>query len=146
VTADIQSFVIGCYDEAIALWRHCEGVALSAADSREGIAAYLARNPGLSFIARHEGRLVGTILAGHDGRRGYIHHLAVDAASRRQGIGRGLVDRAIDALRCAGLVKVHLFILNHNRAGLAFWRAAGWRLREDIGIMSLDIGAGDGAC
>ena len=75
------------YDEVLALWQRCPGVGLSGADEHAQIAHYLLRNPGMSFVAIADGRIVGAILGGHDGRRGYIHHLAVDTAFRRRGIG-----------------------------------------------------------
>ena len=84
----IRPFAMPDYPAVIELWKRCEGIGLSAADEAAAIAAYLARNPGMSFVAlTDEGRVAGAVLGGHDGRRGYIHHLAVDAACRRQGSG-----------------------------------------------------------
>lgn len=128
------------YDDVLALWQASEGVGLSSADSRDNIAAYLQRNPGMSFVAIADGRVVGAVLAGHDGRRGYIHHLAVDQRFRRQGLGRQLVTRCLSALRWAGIEKCHLFIVNDNAGGTAFWESLGWQRRADIGIMSKSIG------
>ena len=84
----ISPFTIELYDSVLALWQKCEGVGLSDADSREGIQSYLDRNPWMSFVATVDGSVVGAILAGHDGRRGYIHHLAVHPDHRRQGLAR----------------------------------------------------------
>ena len=142
VNAEIATFRIDSYDEVIALWRQCEGIGLSEADSRASIQAYLERNPGMSFLARTNGQVVGAILAGHDGRRGFIHHLAVHPSCRRQGVGRGLVDRALAALRSAGIQKAHIFVFNSNASGMAFWKSAGWAWRDDIGVMSKTIGSG----
>ena len=86
----IFQFNIEFYENVFALWKRCEGVGLSDADTLQSIQAYLDRNPGMSFIAKVDGSSVGSILGGHDGRRGYIHHLAVDTAWRRQGIARRL--------------------------------------------------------
>lgn len=136
----ITTLQIDQHDEVIALWKACEGVGLSEADSRESINAYLQRNPGMSFVATNaEGKIVGAILAGHDGRRGYLHHLAVNPAFRRQGIGSKLVEKALFALRQEGIRKVHLFIFETNASGLAFWEASGWTRRNDIGILSKNV-------
>lgn len=143
MSIEIAEFTGAEYDQALELWRRSDGVGLSEADSRENIARYLDRNPGMSLVARAGGVVVGTILAGHDGRRGYIHHLAVDASARRQGIGRSLVEAALAALKGAGILKCHLFLFNKNESGLSFWRSQHWEKREDICIVSKEI-AGDG--
>ncbi len=108
---------------------------------------YLDRNPGMSFIAASEDNVVGAILAGHDGRRGYIHHLAVASDFRRKGIARQLVNRCLKALTDSGIRKCHIFIFNSNAAGIAFWGAMGWTYRSDIGVMSKTLVPGTGgAC
>ena len=128
------------YDEAVALWRRCKGLALGRADAREPIAAYLRRNPGFSFVARGEdGALAGAVLCGHDGRRGYLHHLAVAPSCRGCGIGRALVQLALDAVRAAGLEKCHIFVLAGNADGRRFWARAGWRERTDLVVMTADV-------
>ncbi len=145
---EIASFTIRSYDEVLALWRQTEGVGLhDDSDSRPAIRSYLARNRGMSFVARAGGVVVGAVLSGHDGRRGYIHHLAVRPDHRRIGIGRRLVESCLEVLSAAGITKVHIFILGGNTAGTAFWNALGWMPRRDIGVMSKRIepdGAGDG--
>jgi len=116
------------YDEAAAVWREAEGVGLDAADSPEKIRFYLARNPGMSFVARREGRLVGTVLSGHDGRRGYLHHLAVRPECRREGVGRALIERCLAALAAGGIDRCNLFVYSDNLAGKKFWERSGWKL------------------
>ena len=91
MTITISPFLIEAYDEVFTLWKQSEGVGLSSADSRENIHYFLEQNPGMSFVASAEGRIIGTVLTGHDGRRGYIYHLAVHPDRRRQGLGRTLV-------------------------------------------------------
>lgn len=128
------------YEPVYALWQRCEGVGLSSADEAPAIAAYLARNPGLSFLAQTRGgEVIGTILGGHDGRRGYIHHLAVDPAQRRLGIATELVQHCLAALEAIGIQKCHLFIFHENAAGKAFWTSQGWTLRQDIQVMSRNL-------
>ncbi len=135
----ISPFTIDSYDDVFALWRECEGVGLSDADSRDSIGRYLERNPGMSFVARVDGTVVGAVLAGHDGRRGYIHHLAVRQASRRHGLGRLLAGASLDTLRKAGIRKCHLFIFNTNAVGIAFWQSQDWTLRKDVSLISKDL-------
>jgi len=127
------------YDALYALWTNSPGVELSGADSREGIAAYLARNPGQSFVCKAEGRIVGSILCGNDGRRAYIHHTAVAQEHRRRGIAGELVRLALSVQRESGIQKCHLFIVNENDTGKVFWREEGFAERQDIGIMSREI-------
>ena len=124
------------YDQAIALWQACPGIGLSDADTRCGISKYLDRNPGTSFVAFDGDRLVGTILNGHDGRRGFIHHLAVHPDYRHRSIGRQLAEATLAALRAEGINKVHLFVLNTNATGIEFWQKMGWTLRKDISVRS----------
>lgn len=131
------------YDEAMALWQATEGMGLRPSDAPEHIARYLERNPGLSFVARDGDRLVGTVLCGHDGRRGYLQHLAVDRAYRRQGIGRALVERVLAALRSININKCHLFVIKENAPAVDFWRRIGWHVRDDLVTMSYWTGAFD---
>lgn len=127
------------YDEVYALWRSSEGIGLSSADSREGIARFLERNPGLAFVARDAAGLAGAVMVGDDGRRGYLYHLAVSPTRRRQGIGRALVERCLEALRQRGIEKCHIFVYGENREGRAFWEEAGYETRNDLIIMSHSI-------
>jgi len=144
---EIAPFTIQSYDDVLALWQQAEGVGLhDDCDSRPGIQSYLERNPGMSFVATADGVVVGAVLAGHDGRRGYIHHLAVHPDCRRQGIGRGLVQSCLEVLGAAGIRKAHIFIFNDHSDGIAFWKSVGWTPRSDIGVISKTIepvGAGD---
>ncbi len=118
------------------LWKNSDGVSLGLADAPDQIEHYLLRNPGMSFVAFHDGLLVGAILGGHDGRRGYLHHLAVDGAHRRLGIARALVDRSLAALGSEGIERSHVFVRDDNETGRAFWAAHGWRQRDDLVMFS----------
>lgn len=116
-----------------ALWRATEGIGLDDdCDTPRGLARYLKRNPGLSFVACDEDRLVGAVLSGHDGRRGYLHHLAVAGTHRRRGIGRALVARCLRSLAKQRIPKCNIFLFVSNAGGRAFWRHNGWKLRTDF--------------
>jgi ribosomal protein S18 acetylase RimI-like enzyme len=128
----IRGMTLADYDEVIALWRATEGLGLGDSDEREAIGAYLVRNPGMSFVATNCGHIVGAMLGGHDGRRGYLHHLAVVPRWRHRGIGRALVEASLAQLRAAGVPKCNLFLYGHNAAGRAFWLKHGWTAREDL--------------
>lgn len=129
-------FTIDSYEKVLALWKKCDGIGLGASDSREKTGLYLDRNPGMSFIAEKGNEVVGAVLSGHDGRRGYIHHLAVLPEERQKGIGRLLVNRCLEQLGENGIQKCHIFIFNTNEDGKEFWRASGWTLRNDICVVS----------
>lgn len=136
---DIREMTPQDYDAVYALWEQTEGVGLSAADSRERITRYLERNPGHSFVAVDGAAVVGAVLCGHDGRRGYLHHLAVVPAYRRQGVGRQLVERVLAALQKAGIDKCHLFVFRTNAPALAFWQANGWQVRTELQLLSRNL-------
>jgi ribosomal protein S18 acetylase RimI-like enzyme len=127
------------YPEVYALWDGMPGIGLSSADSPDAIARYLEHNPGMSFTARKSGRLLGAVLCGHDGRRGYLQHLAVAPDARHKGIGRGLVDRCLDALAADGITRCHIFVYTDNDTGLGFWRSVGWFRRDNLLIMTHDM-------
>lgn len=131
-----RTMTINDYEAAIALWCESEGVRLRDADSREGIEKYLLRNPGLSFVAEVKGELVGTIMAGHDGKRGYVQHLSVSDGHRRLGIATRLVNLCLEALKSEGILKSHLMILPENEAAQKFWANQGWAYRSDILLYS----------
>jgi ribosomal protein S18 acetylase RimI-like enzyme len=133
---EIRPLTIAAYEVVYALWLQCDGIGLGDSDSKEAIQRYLERNPGMSFMATDDGEVVGAVLAGHDGRRGFIHHLAVLPAYRRNGLGRLLVDKCLAALKVVGILKCHIFIFNHNLEGLSFWEAMGWSRRNDISVVS----------
>jgi ribosomal protein S18 acetylase RimI-like enzyme len=133
---DVREFTPGDYDEVAALWRSTEGIVLRDVDQREPIVRYLALNPGLSFVASDRGRVIGAVLCGTDGRRGYLQHLAVAPEHRRCGIGRALAQRCVEALSARGLDKCHLMVLPQNEAARAFWRRLGWQERDDVLLMS----------
>lgn len=135
----IIPMTIADYDEVAQLWRNVEGVGLhDYEDSREGIALYLDRNPGMSFVARQDGRLLGAVLCGHDGRRGSINHLAVAHEFRKQAIGRALVDRCLAELKKNGIRKCNIVVFRENAPGREFWARLGWYERDNLMPMQMN--------
>ena len=129
----IRVMTLDDYDGVYDLWLHTPGMGLKATDdSREGIQQYLKRNPNTSFVAESDGRIVGVIMAGHDGRRGYLYHTAVLPAYRKQGIARQLVNRAMAALEEEGIHKVALVAFESNDIGNDFWEHIGFSQRNDL--------------
>lgn len=124
--------MIDDYGSVLALMRGEPGVSIRAADSRESIARYLDRNPGLSFVAESGGRIIGCVFGGHDGRRGSLNHLVVDVSYRQTGIGRDLVAKSLDALQDIGIYKTHIDVFAENVDAIIFWKRVGWVLREDL--------------
>jgi ribosomal protein S18 acetylase RimI-like enzyme len=124
------------YDEVRALWEESDGIEISDADSRDGIARFLERNAGLSFVARDGNELIGAVLCGHDGRRGYIDQLTVRRSHRRQGIARSLVSRCLFHLMRIGIRRWNLFVFEDNQDAIAFWRTLGWAERVELVTMS----------
>lgn len=149
---DIRPMTADDSDEVVALWRATEGIGLSGADEPGPLRRYLERNASLSLVARENERVVGALLCGHDGRRGYLHHLAVHPSVRRLGLGRRLVARGLAALSGEGITRCHLFVFRENLPAARFWQSAGWRERADLRVFSVDLpdpatrdGAADGA-
>ena len=125
---------------ALALWRVTEGMGLGESDRPERLAAFLARNPGLSAVGlRADGSLAGAVLCGDDGRRGYLHHLAVARESRRQGLARALIAHGVAGLAARGIEKCNLFLLSDNTEGERFWQRAGWAVRSDLKVVQKNL-------
>lgn len=117
---------IGDYRAVVALWEASAGVEIAEGDDQESIARYLARNPGLSRVAVMDGRIIGAVLCGHDGRRGLIYHLAVAQEDRGKGIGRRLTEECAQGLKRLGLKRAILLVAKGNEDARGFWRAAGF--------------------
>ncbi|MGO9171029.1 MAG: GNAT family N-acetyltransferase [Rhodomicrobium sp.] len=132
----IRPMLLDDYGAVRRLLERTSGIQLRDADSFEGIARYLARNPGMSFVAWAGGSVTGCVFGGHDGRRGYLHHLAVAPEFRRRGIGRSLVAHALAAVSADGIEKFHIDVFAGNEEGLRFWQAAGWHERCELKRLS----------
>ena len=129
----IRQMLITDYEKVYSLWMSCKGVGLNSVDdSREGIKKFLAANPGTCFVAAEGDDILGCILIGTDGRRGYIYHLAVSPSRRKEGIGKALVEKGLDACRVLGITKTALVAFKRNEDGIRFWNNLGFKLRDDL--------------
>ncbi len=129
----LRVMTIDDYDQVYALWKQIHGFGIrSMDDSREGITRFLERNPKTSVVAVEDGRIVGAILCGHDGRRGCMYHVCVDADYRMRGIGKSMVVFAMEALKKEKINKVSLIAFTKNDIGNAFWNEIGWTKRQDL--------------
>ncbi len=129
----LRTMTIDDYEQVYALWKQIHGFGIrSMDDSREGIARFLERNPATSVVAVEDGNIVGAILCGHDGRRGCMYHVCVDAKYRMRGIGKSMVVFAMEALKKEKINKVSLIAFTKNDIGNAFWNEIGWTKRFDL--------------
>ena len=129
----IRSMTIEDYEEVYALWKRIHGFGIrSIDDSKEGVSRFIRRNPTTSIVAVEDEKIVGTILCGHDGRRGCLYHVCVDEAYRMRGIGKAMVVREMEQLKAEHINKVSLIAFTRNDIGNAFWKEIGWTKREDL--------------
>src|SRR5262245_19176240 len=134
-----REFSIDDYGAALELWRRAEGLEVAVGDDKQGVAQFIARNPGLSRVATDRSTVVGVVMCGHDGRRGHIYHLAVDPAYRRYGVGKRLVQECLDGLRRAGVVRAIILVDDYNLGGAEFWKRAGWEEIPGAVPMGIDV-------
>lgn len=129
----VRPMTIEDYDNVFALWSSIKGFAIrSIDDSKEGVEVFLKRNPTTSVVAVADGKVVGAILCGHDGRRGCLYHVCVAKEYRRLGIGKAMVVFCMNALRAEKINKVSLIAFTKNDIGNAFWKSLTWTKREDL--------------
>ncbi len=137
---ELRVMVPGDYDKVYALWKSIKGFGIRKIDdSREGVEAFLRRNPTTSVVAEKDGEIIGAILCGHDGRYGYMYHVCVKEEYRRQGIGKNMVVFCMQALRAEHINKVALIAFITNDGGNAFWHQIGWKPRTDLNYYDFTI-------
>ena len=130
---EMRLLKISDYQSVYNLWKNTSGMGLrSLDDSEEGIKRFLLRNPNTNFVAVIDKKIAGVIMAGNDGRRGYIYHLAVQNEYRRRGIASALVKECLMALRTEEINKVALVVFSDNTSGNNFWQKLGFIEREDL--------------
>lgn len=136
----IRTMKITDYEKVYALWMSCKNMGFNDIDdSKEGIARFLERNPNTSFVAMENDELLGIILGGHDGRRGYIYHMSVAENHRKKGIGSSLVEKCLESFKNEKISKVALLVFKYNETGNAFWEKQGFILREDINYRNIGL-------
>lgn len=129
----VRNMTIQDYEAVYDLWIHTPGMGLNDLDdSKEGIEKYLKRNPDTCFVAEEDNQIVGAIMSGNDGRRGFIHHTVVKQDKQKTGVGRLLVSAAMNALEKEGINKVALLVFARNEGGNAFWEKMGFDIRTDV--------------
>ena len=133
INMNVRLMTINDYEKVYELWLSCAGLGLNNLDdSKEGIERFLNRNPETCFVAETEQRIIGVIIAGNDGRRGYIYHTAVEPDHRHQGIATELVNKAMEALKALGINKTALVVFSNNTDGNIFWEKNGFTSRQDL--------------
>ena len=135
----IRNMLPSDYDAMMKLWTSSPDIGVNPDDSKEYIGKFLARNPNTSFVALENNEIVGNIMAGHDGYRGYIHHTCVAEEFRGNGIGSALVKAAVEAVKAEGINKVFLVVFKTNEKGNAFGEKQGFKFREDLYYRDLRI-------
>ena len=134
-----REFIIDDYDGAVALWKLMDGIEVAEGDAREEIGAYLERNPGFSRVAEENGKMVGAVLCGHDGRRGFIYHLAVAPDYQGKGVGKLLVGECSALLRKACMTRALILVSGDNPGAHSFWLRSGWEDVPGVIVMGIDL-------
>jgi N-acetylglutamate synthase len=134
-----REFTIDDYDAVIELWRRVEGLDVAEGDDRETISRFLKQNRGLSRVATDGSTIIGAALCGHDGRRGYIYHLAVDPVYHGRGIGKQLMKECLAGLKGIGLERANILVAKDNARGRDFWRRNGWEDLDGAAAMGIDV-------
>jgi len=136
---ETRDFRIEDYDAAVELWNRVDGLDVAEGDDRATIERFLERNPKLSRIAADGNKIIGAVLCGHDGRRGYIYHLAINPSYEGRGLGRCLIGECLDGLKRAGLERANILVAKDNLRGLEFWRRCGWEDLEGAAPLGRDV-------
>ncbi|HEC36817.1 hypothetical protein LCGC14_0584590 [marine sediment metagenome] len=131
----IEKFSIDSYNQVHKLWRKA-GISVGSSDSKEELEKMLKRNPNLFLIGKRNDKIIAVVMGGFDGRRGYVHHLAIDSDYQKKGYGRMMMDKIHNIFLQMGVHKVHLFIEKTNTEVVSFYESLGWEKRDDLIIMS----------
>ncbi len=136
----IREMTVGDYENVYGLWRTIKGFGIrSIDDSREGVERFVRRNPTTSIVAEEDGKVIGAILCGHDGRRGCFYHVCVKEEHRKRGVGKKMVAAAMEALKKENISKVNLIAFQSNQVGNRFWSSMGWSFREDVNYYEFNL-------
>lgn len=131
---------ISHYKNLIMFWKQCKEIELTIGDSKDSLKNYLKRNPGMSYVCIDKnGKIIGTILCGHDGRRGFIYHLAVSKKYRNKSIGKTLTDLSLTKLKSAGIKRCMIMVIDENKSGKDYWEKTGWKKRNELILYSYNL-------
>jgi len=131
----IENFSLKFYEDVVDIWKRT-GISITSSDTKEEVNVMLNKNPDLSLIAKIDEKIIGVVMGGFDGRRGYVHHLAIDPKYQKKGYGKLLMNELIERFQKKRVHKVHLFIEKHNKDVIAFYNKLGWDIRSDLIMMS----------
>ena len=131
----IEKYSMKSYAEVITLWRKA-GISVGSSDTMEELKKMYQRNPQLFLIGKINKKVVGVVMGGFDGRRGYLHHLAIDPDYQKRGYGKIMMDALVGKFRKMGVHKIHLFIEKYNKEVVKFYSNSGWEIRDDLIMMS----------
>ena len=131
----IEKYSMKSYVEVITLWRKA-GISVGSSDTKEELEKMYQRNPQLFLIGKINKKIVGVVMGGFDGRRGYLHHLAIDPDYQKRGYGKIMMDALLGKFRKMGVHKIHLFIEKYNKEVVKFYSNSGWEIRDDLIMMS----------
>jgi len=135
INMKIENFNMQYYHEVLELWKRAE-IGVGSSDTKEEIAVIMDRNPELFLIGKEEEKIVAVVIGAFDGRRGYVHHLAVDPNYQEKGYGKAIMDDLIERFRIKKVHKIHLFIEKYNKKVVDFYSNQGWEIRKDLIMMS----------
>ena len=131
----IENFTMESYELVVDLWIK-SGISVGSTDTREELERMLQRNPNIFLIGKINNSVIGVVMGGFDGRRGYVHHLTIDPDYQRRGYGKIIMADLIEKFRKIGVHKIHLFIEKYNKDVVEFYRNLGWEIRDDLIMMS----------
>ena len=132
---EIETFTIDMYEEVVSLWKST-GLTLGSSDTKDQIDRVLKRNPTLFLVGKKDNKIISAVFGGFDGRRGFVHHLAVDIKYQNQGYGKQMMNELMAKFKDMDVHKVHLFIENQNKQVVHFYKKLGWHVRDDLTMMS----------
>ncbi|MFW9937008.1 MAG: GNAT family N-acetyltransferase [Candidatus Thorarchaeota archaeon] len=133
---EIEKFSMNYYNDVINLWRNA-GISVGSSDTFEEVKIMINKNPELFLIGKSKNHVIAVVMGAFDGRRGYVHHLAVDPKYQKKGYGKGIMDELMKKFRKMGVHKVHLFIEKYNKKTVDFYLKLGWEIRDDLIMMSI---------
>jgi len=138
MNAVVREISPGDYEALVAFWAKIDGIELDSTETQERFQFFLMRNKGKSFLVIENGEIVGACLASHNGRRGFLNHLAVAQTHRRKGLARKLVDSCLQKLQSDGIRKIYVVLLKDNTEGQVFWKHMGWSQHHEYLMMSIE--------